>query len=74
MMAGTALPGGVLSSKRYPNLASFQKDEERMIRSGWTTQGVRRIAVRANFLQRLFRRGGADQFDVRYARPDWPAT
>lgn len=74
MMAGAALPGGVLSSKRYQSMASFQKDEERMIRSGWTTQGVRRIAVRANFLQRLLRRGGADKFDVRYARPDWPHT
>lgn len=74
MMAGTALPGGVLSSKRYPNLAAFQKDEARMVGSGWITQDVRRISVRGNFLRRLFRRGGADKFDVRYARPDWPTT
>ncbi len=74
MMSGTSMPGGIRSSKRYANEAAFHKDELRMIGCGWTTQRVRSITVDDSFIQRTFHRHAADQFDVRYTRPDWPDT
>lgn len=63
-----AMPGGITTSRRYPDMAEFRRHETEMHAKGWVTRSVEEQPIRGGGWSHIFRSRRRAQVDVSYAR------